>query len=34
MLTDKIEDLDDMLRHQDPPEAAVRMEPLPEPSPR
>jgi hypothetical protein len=39
MLTDKIEDLDDMLRRpnspeQDPPDAALRMAPLPESSPR
>jgi uncharacterized membrane protein len=39
MLTDKIEDLDEVLRRQhspdqDPPDAAVRMAPLPEPSPR
>jgi CRP/FNR family transcriptional regulator, cyclic AMP receptor protein len=38
-LTDKIEDLDDMLRRpnspdQDPPDAALRMAPLPESSPR
>jgi CRP/FNR family cyclic AMP-dependent transcriptional regulator len=44
MLTDKIEDLDDMLRRPDPPDhespdqhppdAALRIAPLPEPSPR
>jgi CRP/FNR family transcriptional regulator, cyclic AMP receptor protein len=34
MLTDKIDDLDEMLRRQDPPDAALRIEPLPEPSPR
>jgi CRP/FNR family transcriptional regulator, cyclic AMP receptor protein len=39
MLTDKIEDLDDMLRRQDspeqdPPDAALRMAPLPGSSPR
>jgi CRP/FNR family cyclic AMP-dependent transcriptional regulator len=34
MLTDRIEDIDGTLRGQDPPDAALRMPPLPEPSPR
>jgi uncharacterized membrane protein len=34
MLTDKIEDLDDMLRRPNSPDAALRMTPLPESSPR